>query len=197
MSFLEIIFLLDTYKYFLLFPIVVVEGPIITVIAGFLSSLGQLNLWLAYLVVVAGDIAGDAMYYGFGYYGRKGFIDRFGHYLGITNERVERLEKHFANHSGKTLIIGKLSHAIGGAVLVAAGVSRMPFKKFLWYTFLPTLPKSLVLLLIGFYFGEAYHRINIYLDYTALAMVIIAIIFCAIYFTIKKMSAKYEEKNID
>lgn len=71
MSFQQIISLLTAYKYFFLFPIVVVEGPIITVIAGFLSSLGYLNIIIAYLVVVAGDIVGDSAYYAIGFYGRK------------------------------------------------------------------------------------------------------------------------------
>ena len=87
----QIILLLTTYKYLLLFPIVVFEGPIITVIAGFLSSLGYLNIFIAYGVVVVGDIAGDIMYYALGYYGRDRFVNRWGRFLGITSERVERL----------------------------------------------------------------------------------------------------------
>jgi membrane protein DedA with SNARE-associated domain len=197
MSFQQIIILLATYKYFFLFPVVVVEGPIITVIAGFLSSLGHLNIFITYMVVVAGDIAGDSMYYAFGYYGRRRFIERWGRFLGITLERVQRLEKHFKKHSGKTLITGKLSHAIGAVVLVAAGIAKVPFGKFFWYSLLSTLPKSLILLLIGFYFGEAYNKIKMYLDYTAIGTIGLAILFIAIYFITKKVSKKYEDKNMD
>lgn len=140
----QIIFLLTAHKYLFLFPVVVVEGPIITVIAGFLSSLGPLNIFIAYAVVVVGDIVGDIMYYALGYYGRQRFINRWGRFLGITLERVERLEKHFEKHSGRTLIIGKLSHGVGAVVLVAAGIARVPFRKFVWYNFIPSLPKSLL-----------------------------------------------------
>lgn len=94
MLFQQIIFLLNAHKYLFLFP-VVVEGPIITVIGGFLSSLGLLNKFIAYAVVVVGDIVGDIMYYALGYYGRQRFVKRWGRFLGITFERVERLEKHF------------------------------------------------------------------------------------------------------
>lgn len=187
----QIILLLTTYKYLLLFPIVVFEGPIITVIAGFLSSLGYLNIFIAYGVVVVGDIAGDIMYYALGYYGRERFVNRWGRFFGITSERVERLEKYFEKHTGKTLILVKLSQGIGAVVLVAAGIAKVPFRKFVWYNFIPTLPKSLILILIGYYSGESYVKISSYLDYAAIGTVIVTVIFIVIYFIMRKLSKKY------
>jgi membrane protein DedA with SNARE-associated domain len=195
MLFQQIILLLTAHKYLFLFPVVVVEGPIITVIAGFLSSLGLLNIFIAYAVVVGGDIVGDIMYYALGYYGRQRFVKRWGRFLGITLERVERLEKHFEKHSGKTLIIGKLSQGVGAVVLVAAGIARVPFRKFIWYNFIPTLPKSLILLLIGYYAGESYIKISSYLDYAAIGTVVAAVIFIVIYFMMRKVSKKYAGRD--
>ena len=108
---------------------------------------------------VVGDIVGDIMHYALGYYGRQRFVKRWGRFLGITLERVERLEKHFEKHSGKTLIIGKLSQGVGAVVLVAAGIARVPFRKFFLYTFIPTLPKSLIRLLIGYYSGKVISKL--------------------------------------
>jgi membrane-associated protein len=105
-------------------------------------------------VVVVGDIVGDIMYYAHGYYGRQRFVKPWGRFLGITLERVERLGKHFEKHSGKILIIGNLSQGVGALVLVAAGIARVPFQKFFRYNFIPTLPKSLIRLLIGYYSGK-------------------------------------------
>lgn len=187
MSFSQIIILLTTYKYFFLFPVTVVEGPIITVIAGFLSSLGQLNIFIVYGVVVVGDIVGDGLYYAVGYYGGQRFINRWGRFIGITAERVVRVEEHFGNHTGKTLIIGKLSHAIGAVVLVAAGLAQVPFGKFIWYNFLPTLPKSLILLLVGFYFGKAYQQIDVYFNRATWIVFAIFILALVAYLIIKKI----------
>jgi len=191
----QIILLLTAYKYLFLFPIAVIEGPIITVIAGFLSSLGILNIFIAYAIVVAGDIVGDSMHYAFGYYGGQGFVKRWGRFLGITSERVEQLEKHFEKHAGKTLIIGKLSQVVGAVVLVAAGIARVPFRKFIWYNFIATLPKSLILLLIGYYSGESYVKISSYLDYTAIGTVVAAVIFIVIYFMMRRLSKKYAGRD--
>jgi membrane protein DedA with SNARE-associated domain len=197
MSFQEIIGLLTAYKYFFLFPVSIIEGPIITVLAGFLSSLGLLNLFFAYVAVVAGDIVGDSLYYLLGYYGKDGFLLRgWGRSLGITKERLEQLEKHFEKHSGKTLIIGKLTHAVGIVALIAAGTARVPFWKFIWYNVIPTIPKSLVFLLIGYYFGKTYAKVNTYLDYTALITIAITIILIATYFIVRNIGKKYENQDI-
>ena len=185
-SFTQIITWLTAYKYFFLFPVAVVEGPIVTIIAGLLSSLGHLNIFIAYIVIVVADIVGDCIYYASGYYGGLRFIERWGRFLGITTEHVKKLETHFSKHSGKTLIIGKLTHAIGGVVLVTAGVAKVPFRRFVWYNFISTLPKSLILLLIGFYFGKAYQQINVYFNHSTWVVLGVFVLTGAIYLVVKK-----------
>ena len=191
----NIILLLTAYKYLFLFPVAVIEGPIITVIAGFLSSLGIFNVFIAYGVLVAGDIAGDVAYYELGYYGRQRFVTRWGRFIGITQERLEQLERHFDKHAGKTLIIGKLSQGIGGAILLAAGMAKVPLRTFALYDFLPTLPKTLILLLIGYYAGASYVKISSYFDYAAIGTVAAAVIFVVVYFVMRRVTKKYAGKD--
>lgn len=183
------------YKYFVLFPVMVVEGPIVTIIAGFLSSSGYLNIFVAYVVVVIGDLVGDSIYYAGGRWGRKRFVSRWGRYVGVTIERIMQLQEYFAKHKAKTLIVAKLSHAIGAPVLVAAGVANVPYWQFVGINFLATLPKSLVLLLIGFYFGRGYARISEYLDYTALGMIALAALLIMLYLMKKKIHKNLSNKE--
>ena len=186
MSLSEISILLDNYKYLFLFPIVVIEGPIITVIAGLLVSLGHLNVFIAYPLIVFADVVGDSLYYIIGYYGRIKFIERWGRFLGITKERVKKLENLFVSHTGKTLAIGKLTHAAGAVVLVAAGVARVPYWQFVWYNFLPTIPKSLAFLLVGYYFGKAYQQIDNYFNDIVLVLFVIFVLAVIVYILIKR-----------
>lgn len=155
------------YKYWLLFPIAIIEGPIITILAGFMASVGQLNLAIAYLVVASGDLTGDCFYYALGRFGKDTFIKRWGRFIGITESRVLAIEHHFDEHSGKTLITGKFAHGIGAAFLVAAGIAKMPFGKYFWFSLFSTLVKSLILILIGYYFGFAATKIKTVLDLIA------------------------------
>ena len=126
MSLTTIFALLTHYGYFLLFPVAVVEGPIVSVIAGFLASLGYLNLYLVYLVVVAGDLVGDALCYAIGRWGQKKILKRWGHYIGLGPERLENMRAHFRVHTGKTIFFGKWSHSVSFAFLMAAGAAEVP-----------------------------------------------------------------------
>lgn len=187
---IQIPIILARYKYLMLFPAVAIEGPIITIIAGFLAGQSLINIYLAYAVIVAGDLAGDVFYYTLGRWGRIGLINKMGGLFGFSAERIKKLEKHFTNHGGKTILIGKLAHGIGTVFLAAAGASKMPVKKFIYYNFIGTVPKSLILLLIGYFFGQAYVRINAYLDYYALAVLILPLLLIIIYLLIIKIIRK-------
>ncbi len=160
----QLVLWLSDYGYLAIFPLAVAEGPIITVITGFLASLGLFNFWLTYLIVVIGDLVGDAIHYSLGRWGGRAFVDRWGKYFGVGPGRIESLEKQFDKRGGKLLFIGKMSHGVGGAFLVAAGLIKMPFDKFILANMLATLIKSLLLLLLGFYFGHALSTINAYLE---------------------------------
>jgi len=186
---------LAQYRYVVLFPLVVIEGPIVTILAGFLASLGQMNLLICYPLVVVADIVGDMSMYAQGRWGGKPAVERWGHRFGIKPEMIVRLEERFKKHPGKTLILGKVSHFFGGPILIAAGMARMRISKFLWYNFIGTVPKSLILLLLGFYFGQAYEKFDRVFTYAGWAAVALVVLSVFIYIAIAKKSKKYIEKN--
>jgi len=189
LSFGQVTTWLINYKYLAIFPLAVIEGPIITVIVGFFSSLGYVNFFIAYLVIVAGDLVGDAAHYLAGRWGGRRFIDKWGHFFGVGKLEVENIEKQFDKRGGKLLFIGKMSHGVGGAFLVAAGIIKMPFDKFIFSNFLATLAKSMILLLIGYYFGWAFSTIESYLEkitIVTIGMAIVALIIYYFYFRERK-----------
>lgn len=183
----DIINWLQSYRYAVLFPLVVVEGPITTLTAGFLASLGFLKLVPVFLVVVAGDLGGDVIYYSIGRWGRKP-LEKWGRSTRLMKEKIVKLEKLFESHGGKTLVAGKLSHAVGAVVLITAGIVKFPFKKFVWFNFLASIPKSLVLILIGYYFGNAAAKYRSYLD--VIGGLIIGAFFVIIYFFLRNAGEK-------
>lgn len=156
------------YTYQIFFPLAVVEGPIITIIAGFLVSQHYLGFVPIYCLAVTADLTGDCLYYAFAASGGKKFIRRFGHWIGISLDQVEEVKAHFKKHRGKTLIIGKLTQLPGLAILLAAGLVRMPLLEFVWFNFVASIPKTAVLLIVGYYFGKAFEQINSYATYVSL-----------------------------
>lgn len=181
------------YRYLLLFPITVIEGPIISVIAGFLAAQKLINPFLAYLIIVCGDIAGDIFYYYIGKWGASGFWGKWLRFAGFNREKISKLEDHFVLHSGKTIFLSKISHGIGTIFLMAAGAGKMPLGKFILYNIYGTVPKSLILILIGYFFGQAYVRINAYFDYVAAGTFLVALILLIGYLLIAKKIKKIEK----
>ncbi len=160
------------YKYAVLVPFVIVEGPIVTVIAGFLASRGLLDPYLVYVIAVGGDIVGDTIYYLIGYFGRRRFL-RNGSFLKINKERMEKLERFYENHAGKTFLFGKWTQSFGFAILIAAGLASVSFGRYIILNTLGTMPKVLLFLIIGYFFGSNYETIGRLFDQAGVVLAIL------------------------
>ncbi len=184
--------LIASYGYLIIFLLVMIEGPIVSVITGSLIALGILNFIIAYIVIVTADLAGDSLHYAVGRYGGEKFINKWGHLIGLKPKDIIYLEKHYSDKGLSTLLIGKISHGIGGVVLISAGLAKMPFPKFIFYNFVATIVKSLVFLLLGFYFGQAITKINSVFEFIGYTFICLLIATIIIYYSFyyKKISGK-------
>jgi membrane protein DedA with SNARE-associated domain len=155
-------------------PIAVLEGPIVTVIAAWLASQGLMSLWGVAVVVIVADLVGDVGLYSLGRWGLARLPARWRSRFGLTGERLAGLSGHFEDHGGRTVFLGKITHSAGFAVLVAAGMARMPMARFFWFNLLGTIPKSLLFVALGYGFGSAYASIDGWI--TKIALVLGAVI---------------------
>ena len=151
-------------------PLAVIEGPIVTVIAAWLASQHILDLWSVAAVVIVADLVGDVGLYSLGRWGLHKLPKRWRDRLGLNRARLLGLAKHFRAHGIRTLVVGKLTHTAGAAVLVAAGLAKVPLGRFLWVNLLATIPKSLVFVGIGFSIGAAYARIDNWISRASLVI---------------------------
>ncbi|MEO5635192.1 MAG: VTT domain-containing protein [Candidatus Paceibacterota bacterium] len=154
--------LLLTYKYFILLPLAIIEGPIIAVVCGFLITLKIFNPLLVYIILIIGDLVGDAFIYYIGYRG-KGLL----RFFKITDEKLEKAKLYFKDNHKKAIIMSKLIHGIGFTGLIAAGASRVPYGKYFRTCVIISLIQSVIMIMIGVLFGHAYVRIGKYLNYYA------------------------------
>ena len=80
--------LLLTYKYLILIPLAIIEGPIVAVIVGFFTTMHIFNFILSYVILVLGDIIGDGLIYYIGYSGK-----RLLKYFRVTDEKLEKAKE--------------------------------------------------------------------------------------------------------
>jgi membrane protein DedA with SNARE-associated domain len=117
----QTLLLLQQYGYYILFPFAVFEGPIIGVIAGFLAAAGKMNVLGVFLVLIAGDMVGDVMYYGLGRWGGRTIVVRYGRYIGITPAKMQAAERYQDSKSFTALLLFGKTQPTGSIILVAAG----------------------------------------------------------------------------
>ncbi len=174
MELAQIIGLLETGGYILLFPIAIMEGPIVSVIAGFLVSLGIFNLFIVYAIIVVGDILGDAFWYLLGRYGGHWkYTQPIKNFFKLTPERIEQTRERFHTHRYKMMMASKLIHGVGSAGLFTAGLVRVPYMTFASTCLVVTLAQAAFFVGLGYFFGEAYEVIGRYLDYFAAAGLVV------------------------
>jgi membrane-associated protein len=178
--------LLQANGLLLLFPLAVIEGPIVTVIAGWLARLGYLPLGWGVLILVVADLVGDSLLYRLGRAGPNVLPQKLRQVLGVTDARIALMAEHFSQRGGRTLIAAKLTHSFGFVVLVAAGASRMSFPVFLFFNLVGTIPKTLFFLLIGYAVGEAHVTIDNWIGRASLGIVILGVAILSIWYWKKK-----------
>lgn len=89
------------HSYFLLFPLMIVEGTGITVIAGVLVSLGVINFWLILMAAAVAALIGDVLHYAFGYWAHTKYLQKWMTRHGMTHKRFNRMERAFEKILGR------------------------------------------------------------------------------------------------
>jgi membrane-associated protein len=169
----DIIYLLAHYKYILLLPLAIVEGPVIAVIAGLLCTDGYLEPLPAYIIIVCGDITGDSLCYWLGRQGIPNFLKRSAVFLGLEEDKIKRARDLFTTNPIRAISLSKIVLGIGVAGIYMAGHTKIPYPKFLRICLATSMVQYVFYLGVGLLFGSAYRQINHYLSVFASITIIL------------------------
>jgi len=129
------------------------EVPI--VLAGVLSSQGQLLPEWAFAACLVGALLGDSIMYAIGYHFGHGLLaehPKFGKFLGA--QREEYFEQAIQRHSFKVMLLARFMVGVRGPVYLAAGVVRMPFRRFILNNLICATLVVGTFFSLSFFFGE-------------------------------------------
>ncbi len=183
------------HGYLMIFLAMIIGGPIFISAAAFAAALGYFNVFIVFFLSLLGELAVDITFYSIGYLGRLGFVEKYGHYFGLSPARVIKLENLLAEHRWKTLIAIKLSPFLPGPGFILVGATKMPVKRYILMLLAIGLPKSLFFTLIGFYFGKAYDLLAKYYNYGQYLIIIIIVLFIAINYLFRRFSKNVVKKE--
>lgn len=177
--------------YPLMLLIMIVEGPVATLLAAFAASLGFFNVYVVLILSMLGDIIGDIILYCLGYFGGAKFLEKAQRILKIKPELVSKMENLFNNHGKKTIFAVKSTTGLCWITFIAAGSVRMKFKEFILGSFFGGIIWSGFLVIMGYFFGYAFERINEYIKYAGLIIFVVVAIFYVAITIYKKRRSRF------
>jgi membrane protein DedA with SNARE-associated domain len=120
----------------------------------------HLNLALVVAAGVAGNVAGSYLAWGVGRYGGPPAARRWGRYVLLREDDVDRAGRWFRRHGGKAVFISRLLPVIRTFISLPAGFARMPTVRFGLYTIAGCIPWTLGLAWAGYAVGANWRSIE-------------------------------------
>ena len=179
LGYIGIIIMMFLESSFFPFPSEVVMIP-----AGYLSSIGEMNIYIAICSGIFGAVLGAL----FNYYlamklGRE-VILKYGKYFFMNEKKLLTIEIFFEKYGRISTFTGRLIPGIRQYISLPAGLGKMNIKLFTFYTALGAGLWVIVLALLGYFIGKNQELVQQYLHIITLLLVTF-IILTSIFFYLK------------
>jgi len=139
-----------------------IPSEVIMPFAGFLVWEGKMVLWQVVVWGAIGNLFGSIVAYAVGYYGGRRIIEKYGKYILISGHDIAIADSWFSRYGQSAVFFSRLLPVVRTFISLPAGVTRMNFKKFCFYTLLGSLPWSFMLAYAGLIAGERWDFLKIY-----------------------------------
>jgi undecaprenyl-diphosphatase len=152
---------------------VIVPGETLVIVGGFYARIGDLGLaWVA-VAACLGAILGDNIGYLLGRRYGRGLLERHGRKLLVTPERLERADRYYRAHGGKTVFLGRFIPVVRSVGFILAGVARMEWRRFFVYDLAGAVLWGIGHSVLGYAIGASYERWKGYLTPGGLVILVL------------------------
>ena len=159
-----------------------VPGETILIAAAIFAGAGRLNVVTVGIVGFVAAVLGDNIGFAIGHFGGRALALRWGKYIFLTEERLDRAEVFFNRHGGKIIVVARFIEGLRQANGIIAGISGMHWRRFVFFNAIGAALWVGTWVTIGYTAGShidtIYHYITQYSLYVliALAVVVVALI---------------------
>jgi membrane protein DedA with SNARE-associated domain len=154
-----------------------VPGETVLIAGAIFAGSGRLNVVAVGLVGFLAATVGDNIGYAIGRFGGRALIDRWGKYIFLTPERLDKTEAFFNRHGGKIIAIARFVEGLRQANGLIAGITEMHWLKFIGYNALGAALWVGTWVSVGYFAGQhittIYNAITEYSLYAAIAAVVL------------------------
>lgn len=167
-----------------------IPSEVILCFGGFMTTTTNLTILGVVISSTIGSVLGAIILYFIGRVLNKERLKKIvsgkiGKILRLKEKDIESADKWFDNQGSKTVFLCRFIPIIRSLISIPAGMSEMPFPKFLLLTTLGTAIWNTVLTFLGSIMGENWEKVaDIINNYSTVVLVIIIVVFSlsAIYF---------------
>jgi len=186
---------LGYWNYFFLFIFVIIQGPLVKLLSGAVASTTNLNLFMVMLVSIVASMTADIGWY---YLGRLGKFQSGRHRNTRRKKIAYMLQNAMRQHYFKVLVLGKISLGLAIPSIVAAGLAKVSWRKWLPAVFLGEFLYTIMLIMIGYYAAESLNQANQTIKYIGLTITGIFLLFLVIYLPVSiRKSLMKEHSQLD
>jgi membrane protein DedA with SNARE-associated domain/membrane-associated phospholipid phosphatase len=192
----RVLSLIEHYGYLVVFFGVMLEstgvplpGETILLASGFLAQQGHLDVGDAIVFGILGAVVGDQIGYWTGREGGRPFVLRWGRYVFISNERLERAEAFFARHGGKAVFLARFFAGFRVFGALVAGISRMRWRTFFLYNALGGAIWATAVVLVGYFLNSSRGLVERWLGRATLALAVLAAVAVGFYLAYRWVAA--------
>lgn len=142
--------------------------------AGFLASQGVFDIYILATIIFVAAVVGDNVGY---WFGKKAGprVFRKKDSLVFSKANVERSQKFYLKHGGKTIILARFIPVVRTFAPVIAGVGNMEYKKFLIYNLVGGVIWGIGVTVLGYLLGSSIPDIDKYLIPIAVLIILFSI----------------------
>lgn len=158
-----------------------IPSQIIFPFSGFVASQGTLNIVFVILTASLVTYLGTLPFYLIGLWGEGAiltFLKKYGKYLFISNDDIDKAYKIFDKHGHGIIFFGRVIPIIRSVISLPAGVVKMNFWKFTLFTLAGTTLFAALLCLPGYFMGENWGVVVGYIEeYERVILALLLILF--------------------
>lgn len=172
-----------------------IPSELVMPLAGYAASQGELNVWSAIAFGSVGSLLGALLWYyiglSLGLNRLKVLLDRYGRWVGLSSKDLDNAQRWFLKRGTWTVGICRMIPGIRTYVSIPAGVTRMPLASFLLYSAVGTVLWTAFLTLAGYFLGNEYERIGVWLAPVAKVVIIVVAVTVVVWLA-RRISKKEE-----
>lgn len=197
--------LLDHWGYIIIFVSAIVEtlpiigtfipGHTIIILGGLLAKLGVFKIEAVLFAAALGVIVGDLLAY---YIGRKfgyDFVIRYGKYFFLNEKKYQKTKDMVSEHTGKALIVGRFSPFTRALAAFLAGIYKIKFTKFVFYSIIGGVSWSTLSVLLGYILGQGFEGAAKYFGRIVFAAIILIVLIFISYRMLNKRRQVFVRKH--